>query len=202
MLSIREITNSNDPALDSIVSIHLESFPGFFLSFLGKRFLYHMYSAYCSHKSSALLVAEDSGIPVGFLSFSWNYSNLFKHMLRTRFVPFCWCALFAFFRKPTYFFRLLRALKKSSDVKRTEAYVELSSIGVKPNNMGQGIGSKLIEELIGRVDFDKFRYISLETDAVNNDAVIHFYEKNGFIKARYFTTEEGREMIEYRFPRE
>ena len=66
-----------------------------------------------------------------------------------------------------------------NEVKREEKYIELSSIGVDPTNKCKGVGSLLIDELKKTVDFDKFAYITLETDAVNNDGAIHFYEKNG-----------------------
>ncbi|KXU16623.1 hypothetical protein SORDD17_00170 [Streptococcus oralis] len=41
--------------------------------------------------------------------------------------------------------------------------------------------------------------MKLETDAVNNDRVNHFYEKNGFQLHREFTTAEGRKMNEYMY---
>ena len=63
----------------------------------------------------------------------------------------------------------------------------------------QGIGSKLIGHLKGMVDFNKYAYINLETDAENNDAVNRFYVKNGFELARSYFSPEGREMNEYRF---
>ena len=80
---------------------------------------------------------------------------------------------------------IIKAFLKPSEVKREEKYVELSSIGVDPTIKSNGVGSLLIDELKKIVDFNKFAYITLETDAVNNDGAIHFYEKNGF---EYFTT--------------
>ena len=49
------------------------------------------------------------------------------------------------------------------------------------------------------VDFSKYAYINLETDAVNNDDVNRFYVKNGFKLARTYYSSEGRKMNEYRF---
>ena len=57
----------------------------------------------------------------------------------------------------------------------------------------------MINSLKQRVDFQKYEYITLETDAVDNEVAIHFYEKNGFIKERMYSTNEGRMMLEYRF---
>ena len=48
-------------------------------------------------------------------------------------------------------------------------------------------------------DFEKNVYITLETDAENNEAANVFYRKNGFVQAREYVTREGRRMIEYRY---
>ena len=66
-------------------------------------------------------------------------------------------------------------------------------------NWGECSGSQLIDRLKGITDFSKYEYITLETDAVDNDGAIHFYEKNGFVKERMFETAEGRKMFEFRF---
>ena len=94
---------------------------------------------------------------------------------------------------------IIKAFLKPGEVKREEKYVELSSIGVAPTIKSKGVGSHLIDELKKIVDFNKFAYITLETDAVNNDGAIHFYEKNGFVRERMYETDEGRKMFEYRF---
>ena len=57
----------------------------------------------------------------------------------------------------------------------------------------------LIDTLKSYVDFNEYAYITLETDAINNDAANHFYLKNGFVLEREFTTNEGRKMFEYRY---
>ena len=145
------------------------------------------------------MVAEDNGQAVGFLAYSSDFSGLYKYMLKTRLVPFAWYSLGAFIRKPSSFMHILSAFLKPGEAKRTERYVELSSIGVNPKIKSKGVGSLLIDDLKNRVDFSKFAYINLETDAVNNEGPIHFYEKNGFVKQRSFETDEGRKMYEYRF---
>ena len=95
--------------------------------------------------------------------------------------------------------RLLRAFLKPSESKRDEKYIELASIGIDPDVKSSGIGSKLIDTLKAQVDFNEYAYITLETDAVNNENVNHFYIKNGFSLEREFETNEGRKMFEYRY---
>ena len=198
MVTIREVKSDEKKIIDEIVTIHLNTFTGFFLTFMGRGFLRQMYQSYCDHEESGLLVAEGDGKTVGFLAYSSDFSGLYKFMIKTRLVQFGWYSMGAFFRRPSAFLHIIKAFLKPSEVKRKEKYVELSSIGVDPNVKSKGVGSKLIEKLKKLVDFEEYAYITLETDAVNNEGAIHFYEKNGFIRERMFVTDEGRKMYEYR----
>ena len=199
MIAIREVKSEEKELINDIVSIHLNTFTGFFLTFMGRGFLNQMYRSYCDHDESGLLVAEDDGKAIGFLAYSGNFSGLYKYMIKTRLIPFGWYSVGAFFRRPSAFMHIIKAFLKPSEVKREEKYLELSSIGVDPTIKSKGVGSLLIDELKKIVDFNKFAYITLETDAVNNDGAIHFYEKNGFVRERMYETDEGRKMYEYRF---
>lgn len=199
MVTIREVKSEEKKIIDEIVTIHLNTFTGFFLTFMGRGFLKQMYQSYCDHEGSGLLVAEDNGKSIGFVAYSSNFSDLYKFMIKTRLVQFGWYSIGAFFRRPSAFMHIIKAFWKPGEVKRKEKYVELSSIGVDPDSKSKGIGSKLIDNLKKLVDFEKYAYITLETDAVNNEGAIRFYEKNGFVRERMFVTEEGRKMYEYRF---
>lgn len=200
MVTVRKIDNKEKQTIESVVQIHLETFSGFFLTFMGRGFLRQMYRSYCEHMPSGLLGAfEENGELVGFLAYSSELSGLYKYMIQKRLIPFAWYALGAFLRKPKVFLRLVRALLKPSESVRDETYVELASIGVSPVVKGKGVGSLLIDNLKRRVDFGVFSYINLETDAEQNEAANAFYVKNGFILTRRFTTREGRVMNEYRF---
>lgn len=199
VVAIREVKSEEKELINDIVSIHLNTFTGFFLTFMGRGFLNQMYRSYCDHDESGLLVAEEDGKAVGFLAYSGNFSGLYKFMIKTRLIQFGWYSVGAFFRKPSAFMHIIKAFLKPSEVKREEKYVELSSIGVDPTIKSKGVGSLLIDELKKIVDFNKFAYITLETDAVDNDGAIHFYEKNGFVRERMYETDEGRKMYEYRF---
>lgn len=199
MVAIREVKADEAKLIDDIVTIHLNTFTGFFLTFMGRGFLNQMYSSYCDHNESGLLVAEENEKVVGFLAYSSNFSELYKFMIKTRLIQFGWYSIGAFFRRPSAFMHIIKAFLKPTEVKRKEEYVELSSIGVDPNIKLKGIGSLLINELKKQVNFNKYAYITLETDMINNEGAIYFYEKNGFVRERMFETDEGRKMYEYRF---
>ena len=199
-ITIKYVDKSETRIIDDVVQIHLDTFKGFFLTFMGRGFLKQMYKAYCKHNQSNLLVAiNEEGKTVGFLAYSEYLSGLYKFMIKKSLIPFAWYSLGAFFRKPKIFMRLVRAFLKPSESKREEKYVELASIGVSPNSKAKGVGSKLIDALKEKVDFNSFEYITLETDVENNEIANKFYVKNGFNVVREFTTREGRRMYEYRY---
>lgn len=198
-MQIGKVENTDKSTIDHIVSIHLETFTGFFLTFMGRGFLKLMYRSYAEYRDSGILAAFEDGRPVGFLAYSGDLSGLYKYMIKKRLVPFAWYSLGAFFRKPAVFTRLLRAFLKPGETKREEKYVELASIGVDPKKKSKGVGSQLIDGLKAQVDFHVYAYITLETDAENNEGANRFYQKNGFVLHRAFETNEGRKMFEYRY---
>ena len=199
-MDIRKIDSSEKQIIDEVVRIHLDTFTGFFLTFMGKGFLTQMYRSYCEHAESELLAAfDDGGKPVGFLAYSGDMSGLYKYMIKKKLIPFAWYSMGAFCRKPKVFMRLIRAFLKPGESSRDEKYVELASIGVDPNVKSKGVGSQLIGYLKDTVDMNAYEYISLETDAVNNEGANHFYVKNGFVLEREYETHEGRKMNEYRW---
>ena len=132
-MQIRRVAPQEREVIRRIVEIHMETFEGFFLTFLGRGFLRQMYGAYCAHGASGLLAAfDDRGEVVGFLAWSSQLSALYRQMIRTRLIPFAWYSLGALVRNPAVFMRLVRAFLKPGEARRQEAYVELASIGVAP----------------------------------------------------------------------
>ncbi len=196
---IKKLDSLDKKILDEIAKIHLETFQGFFLTFMGKGFLRRMYQSYILHSDSCLLAAQEDGKTIGFLAYSTNMSGLYKYMIKHSLIPFAWYSLGAFLRKPKVFMRLIRAFLKPGEALRDEKYIELSSIGVSPEVKSKGVGTALIEKMKQEIDFNEYEYIKLETDAVNNDLANHFYVKNGFVLEGEYETREGRKMNEYHY---
>lgn len=198
-MEVLENPSLSKKELENVVNIHMETFSGFFLTFLGKGFLKQMYKGFIAHENSGLIVAKNEKGIVGILAYSEDLSAFYKYLIKTRVIPFAWYSLGAAIRRPSAMVRLVRAFFKPGEVKREEKYVELSSIGVDPAVKGQHIGSRMIDKLKDMFDDNKFAYINLETDAVNNEGANIFYMKNGFVLYRTFETPEGRKMNEYRW---
>lgn len=183
--------------ISEIVEIHLLSFQGFFLTFLGRGFLKNLYEHFLYHNNSGIIVAIENEKIIGFLAFSSDISNFYKTLLKKRFFELGWYSFLATLRNPKVMFRLLRAFTYSKKSERKEKYMELSSIGVLPNQERKNIGSKLIDKLKEIFESSGCKYIKLETDAIDNEKANNFYIKNGFILQGSYKTPEGREMNEY-----
>lgn len=197
-MQIRQLKNKN--RVNEVVDVHMQSFKGFFLTFLGRGFLRQLYKGFIEHENSGLLTAVNGEDQiVGFLAYSDDMSGFYKFLIKRHLFLFAWYAGLAFLRKPRIMFRLLRAFTYSENAKREEKYVELSSIGVLPEAGNQGVGSRMIQKLKQKVESEKYDYIKLETDAINNDKANKFYQKNGFVLDHSYVTREGRKMNEYRF---
>lgn len=185
--------------VNQIVDIHIRTFTGFFLTFLGRGFLRQLYKGFITHNESDIIGAFEGDKLIGFAAYSKNISGFYKYLIKRSLFPFAWYSFLAFFKKPGIMFRLLRAFTYSKESKREELYIELSSIGVLPEAKGKGVGSALISELKKEFKACEYQYIKLETDKLNNDSVNAFYLKNGFVLDHSYVTPEGREMNEYRY---
>lgn len=204
-MKIYELNKESTPKsyIPRIVRLHMKAFPDFFLTKLGKGFLTTLYQGYLEDKNSGIIVAEDEkGRLLGFIAYSRDYSSFYKGLIKHHLFEFGISAAGAAMRHPSFTKRLLGAFKKSDDVVKKDAYVELASIAVNPKAGGRGVGTKLIDYLKEITDFNKYAFISLETDAIGNDSVNEFYKKNGFVLDRSYTTAEGRKMNEYHFQNE
>lgn len=199
MVSIRKLDKVDDRYITNLAQLHRKAFPQFFLTQLGLPFLKTLYKGYVEDENSGILVAEINGKLAGFIAYSNDYSKFYKGLLKKHLIRFGFCSFLAVIKHPSFCKRLLGAFKKSDEVKKEEAYVELASICVNPKVGKHGIGSQLIQYLKDITDFADYAYINLETDACNNDAVNHFYVRNGFELAREYITAEGRKMNEYRY---
>lgn len=199
-IKIKEL-NKNSNLSPVIAEIHENAFPDFFLTKLGRPFLTTLYQGYIEDRESGIIVAQntDSDQIVGFLAYSKDYSRFYSELRKKHLLTFAVSAALAAFKHPSFIKRLIGAFRKEEEVKRSEKYVELASIGVHPQAQGSGIGGELVDYLFTIIDFKEYHYISLETDAVNNEAVNIFYKKKGFRLAREYTTAEGRKMNEYRY---
>lgn len=182
----------------TVVSVHLASFPGFFLSFLGPRFLSLFYSGICTaHEGISYVYLNDAGIPAGFVAGTSNPGGFYSRLLKRDWLKFALASILPVLKKPSVIRRVARAVSHPSDNPIGDDVAGLFSIGVLPELQGTGAGKKLVQAFLDEAKGNGCKRVFLTTDRDNNDSVNTFYEKLGFSIERQYVTPEGRRMNEY-----
>ncbi len=183
--------------IPNLVKIHLKSFPGFFLTFLGERFLFELYDAILLDSSGIEFIYQSEGEIYGFVAGTDQPSGFYKRLLVQRWWRFALAAIPATIRKPSILPRLLRAFSMPAQPLPAPNCGTLMSIAVAPSAQGKGVGKILVRAFLLEASKRGLEYVNLTTDADNNDTVNVFYVSQGFRLHRTFTTPEGRRMNEY-----
>jgi ribosomal protein S18 acetylase RimI-like enzyme len=183
--------------VDAVVGVHLRSFEGFFLSFLGPRFLRLYYESIVGYPAAAGYVCVKEGRVVGFVCGTVSPSRFYSYLLRTRWWRFALVALGAVLKRPAIIPRLVRALLYPSQTSGRSDTAVLTSIAVEPAVQGKGVGAELVVTFLADMHARGVKQVSLTTDRYDNDRINAFYQEQGFHCARTLVTREGREMNEY-----
>lgn len=183
--------------IDQLVCIHSRSFPNFFLTFLGPRFLYLLYRNIALDPEGILFVVEVEDDIAGFVAGVTRQTGFYRRLIRRQKWAFAWAALGATLRRPTIIPRLWRALRRPNDATESAAEACLMSIAVSLEFQGRGIGKQLVEAFCQELAARGEPAVCLTTDRDDNEAVNRFYQRLNFQLARSFITPEGRAMNEY-----
>lgn len=194
-LEIREIEPKD---ITSMVSIHLRSFEGFFLTFMGRRFLHVLYRAICNDPTGIGFLIRINDEIAGFVIGTSQISGLYSRLIKSHFFEFCFASIYPIIRKPTALFHLLRTFTFTKQQEPSEDSATLMSIAISPEFQGNNLGKILVEKFLDEASNRGCKKTNLNTDAENNDKTNKFYQKLGFSIHQTFTTHEGRKMNEYR----
>lgn len=182
-----------------VTQVHIASFPGFFLTFLGERFLRIYYEAICaSSEGIAFVFLNKAGRPAGFVAGTANPRGFYRKLLKSRWLSFGLAALPALAQKPAVAGRLLRAFSHPGANPAGDDIAGLYSIGVLPELQGTGAGKLLVQSFLEEAQKRGCLTVFLTTDRDENDAVNAFYSRLGFTVFREYATPENRHMNEYR----
>ncbi|GAB6192081.1 GNAT family N-acetyltransferase [Desulfocastanea catecholica] len=188
--------NTND--LEVVVNIHLHSFPNFFLSSLGPRFLALYYAGICAAPEGiGFVYINTSGIPAGFVAGSSNPRGFYSRLLKRDWLKFALASVGAVICKPSVIGRLARGLFHPGSNPVGDDVAGLFSIGVLPELQGTGAGNLLVQAFLHEAAVRGCKRVFLTTDRDNNGAVNAFYKKLRFRIERQYETPEGRRMNEY-----
>jgi ribosomal protein S18 acetylase RimI-like enzyme len=191
--------------LEEVVRIHIKAFPGFFLTILGRDFLFNLYDSFLNDDLSICLVAVKNSFIKGFMVGNLKPDNLFRRMLFKKGYLFFFNSVSALLKSPVMVSRkLLSALRYRGDrpVKYKNGAL-LSSVGVDPDEELKGIGSNLVKVFCHEAFKRGSDVVYLTTDKFGNENVNLFYKKNGFRLESIIEKAGGRNMNIYvKFPDE
>lgn len=184
--------------VSAVVQTHLASFPGFFLSFLGPRFLSLYYAGICAAPEGiGLVYINSSGLPAGFVAGSSNPRGFYSRLLKRDWLRFALASVGAIIHKPTVIGRITRGLFHPGGNPFGDDVAGLFSIGVLPELQGTGAGKLLVQAFLHEAGIRGCKRVFLTTDLDGNETANSFYQKLGFSIERQYETPEGRRMNEY-----
>jgi ribosomal protein S18 acetylase RimI-like enzyme len=186
-----------DDDVMEVVGIHLKSFQGFFLTFLGSRFLYELYAGILDDPSGMSFVSLDADRLTGFVAGSSEPAGFYRRLLRRRWWRFALASINPILKNPMVLPHLWRALRKPLEVQNQTNTGTLMSIAVGPEEQGIGLGQVLVKAFLEEASRRGLKSVDLTTDSLNNDHANQFYQRIGFECSKTYITPEGREMNEY-----
>jgi len=187
--------------VDQVVDVHMRSFSGFFLTFLGSGFLRRYYTGFCRDERAIRIIdLTGSGEVAGLITGAMNPSGFFSGLIKKDLLGFAVAAIPAVIKKPGIIPRVFRALKRPSKESSEMDVAMILEVAVAPEYMRKGIGIRLIEAFLEEAARRGAKSVYLDTDRDDNEAANMFYQRAGFTLSREHVTEEGRWLNEYRIP--
>lgn len=185
--------------LPAVVAIHQAAFPEFFLTNLGGAFLHAYYSSVLDYKRHILLVASVNATPVGFAAGFVDPAGFYSH-LRSRRISLTLAVMTRLVRKPQLLPRLLRNYRRTGVIAHSEVAQasELASLAVLPEFQGRSLGRALVDEFNLLSAAGGAQFVTLTTDAHQNDSVNQFYMRCGYSLSRTIAIRD-RVLREYRY---
>ena len=181
-----------------VVAIHMSSFPGFFLSFLGPRFLslYYLNISKATEGVCYVYMNQNNEM-VGFVVGALNPSGFYSKLLKRDWLRFSIASLNTVLKRPTVIKRIARAFFHPAKNPTGDNIAGIFSIGVLPEYQGKGIGKKLVLAFLKDIKQRGCNKVYLTTDQEKNNKVNVFYQNLGFNIERQYVTPEDRKMNEY-----
>lgn len=191
-----EARNATYDDVERIVEIHINAFEGFFLTFLGPKFLRLLYVGFI--EQGVLRVAEADSYVIGFSAGTEQPDVFFSNLRKNKWLSFFLAATPGLIKKPSLVIKKLygAVFYKGDSVERLNSSFLLSSLAVDPYSKGKGIGKFLINDLNEVLTEKRIsESIYLITDKNENGSVLGFYNKCGFSIESEFNQSGQREML-------
>ena len=183
--------------LNNIVKIHLESFPNFFLSSLGPKFLSKFYKSILLDKNGVGIGLFDNGELKGFAIGTKNKLGFYRNIIKNNLFSFSIIFIFILFKTPLKLAKIIRNLYMSSMPNSKQSIIPfLLSICIQPHESGKGLGKTIIKCFEDKMVSFGIKELFLTTDAENNEYTNLFYKRNNY-KVENIFLQGKRKMILY-----
>lgn len=176
-----EITKLSIYDAPKIAEIHLNSFKGFFLTSLGKKFLIKFYSSIIKSSQGVVIGLIYEKELIGFAVGAKIKKGFYKSIFINNFFSLLFSCFSNLIRKPSKIIKLIQSLltEKNFNIDYSNSGT-LLSICVSPTVSNKGFGKILLKEFEKEI-FKYNNVITLTTDNINNQYVNNFYINNGYI---------------------
>jgi len=193
------IENAGFADLDEVVHLHVQAFPGFFLTSLGKGFLKELYAGFLTVSTGIFVVARNEGGVVGFAAGTSDPEVFFADLRRRRGAVFAIKAIPAIVKNPLPVCRkLFYAVRYRGEAPVARASgALLSSIGIAKSAVGTGVAGRLMAAFESEVLKRGVSFVYLTTDVQGNDRVNAFYSKHNYVVLDRFKQNGRRDMYRY-----
>jgi ribosomal protein S18 acetylase RimI-like enzyme len=191
------VHNAAHSDLDGVVAAHRAAFPGFFMTLLGPRFLTHFYRHFIDNPLGVLLIARDTnGSVLGCLAGTSRPAEFFRMLRSGQGMTLLMAAIPALLRHPLRVVgRLLSAIRyRGDEPPDLPGYWLLSSLGVRRDFGGSGIGTALVERFVVDAGRTGAAGIYLVTDSDDNERARTFYSRRGFVMHSRRVRRDGRRL--------
>lgn len=180
---------------DAAATGHLEAFPGFFLSSLGRSGLRAFYQAVSVEGSTFAVGAWEGadlvGVAVGTTQPTGWYGRLIRAALRS----FVGVGLRLSVTRPRVIAQLLRRLRGGLAGDEQRGGMLLASIYVASRARTRGAGTLLLTHWCDTARATGADQAWLTTDVDDNERVLRFYERNGWQRASVVRARADRSML-------
>jgi ribosomal protein S18 acetylase RimI-like enzyme len=191
MMTVKDVPETY---IDELVTVHIDAFPNFFLTDLGRDFLKLYYDSVRRSSHGILLGVFYDDKLLGFCAACTESNGFNKSLIKQDWLKYAYMSVKILLTSPMALIRLGKNLTKHADASDDGQYAELLSIGVAQSAQGKGVGKLLLNQLENHLREQNVELLSLTTDYYDNDKTLQFYKARQFNIMNEFITYPNRKM--------